>query len=88
MLNIKGKALYLPPKFLEDLRDGKTLLLIGIEARIDVLGASGIKVFHKNPGGILITPPGLALAKLFEDTLKVRFVNTSLEKLQKPYRDS
>lgn len=41
------------------------------------------KLYSQKPEGICLTPPGLALSRLFEKQLKVSFTETDLKYLQK-----
>jgi len=78
-LNIKGKAVYLPPRSLDEIRGGKAF--IPSKKETDIPPAEELtseKIFHKNPDGILLTPPGVSLANLFEDTLGTSFTKVDL----------
>ena len=78
------KGIYLPPKNLLDY----TSSLIFIPTRPNQPLPSSVETNPKelhstNPVGLLITPPGLALSKLFEKELKRPFTETTIEDLQK-----
>lgn len=77
------KGIYLPPKRLEDYTS--SLLFVPATANQPLPttastnpAASG----SQNPLGLFITPPGLALSKLFEKHLGKSFTETKLENLQ------
>jgi hypothetical protein len=42
-----------------------------------------MKLYSRKPEGIYLTPPGLALSRLFEKELNVSFTETDLKSLQK-----
>ena len=78
-----GKGVYLPPKLLKDYQsslvfvpsNAKTILPKREEVDTETLRS-------KKPEGIYLTPPGLALSRLFEKELKVSFTETNLTHLQ------
>jgi hypothetical protein len=77
------KGVYLPPNRLEDY----TSSLVFIPGKPDQLLPTSKetdpqKLQSKNPKGLLITPPGLALSKLLEKELKKPFTETDLEEFQ------
>lgn len=79
----KGKAIYLPPRRLGAIRRGK--VFIPSEKEILIPRPEQVaeeKVFLKNPKGICLTPPGVALANLFEETLRTSFTKFDLDHLQ------
>jgi hypothetical protein len=80
-LNTKG--IYLPPKYLEDYESG----LIFIPKKAEQIppkleGLKEEKLYSKNPNGLFLTPPGLALSKLFEKELGTSFTKTDLKYLK------
>jgi hypothetical protein len=82
-LDYKGKAIYLPPRYLKELKGGK--VFIPSKENLSVPPAEEIveeKVFLENPKGICLTPPGLALANLYENELKKFFTKAGLNYLQ------
>jgi hypothetical protein len=82
-LNLKGKAIYLPPRRLEEIRGGKAFIPSEKENRTPLAEElTNERILHKNPNGILLTPPGVALANLFEDTLGTSFTKVELNYLQ------
>lgn len=81
--NSKGKAIYLPPKHLEEIRSGK--VFISYEKGSSVPPPENVaeeKVFSKNPKGMCFTPPGVALVNLFEDLLGTSFTKVEVNYLQ------
>lgn len=79
----KGKAIYLPPKRLEDIKAGKVFIPSESEIVVPPLEeAAEEKIFSKNPKGAYFTPPGVALANLFEDTLGTSFTKVDMNYLQ------
>jgi len=74
-VNPKGKAIYLPPKYLEDYES--TVIFIPIKADQSLPQTRDEKV-----AGMFLTPPGLALSELFEKTLGTSFTRTDLTYLQ------
>jgi hypothetical protein len=83
-LNYKGKSIYLPPRYLKELKGGKVF----IPSKKDIIIIPPIeevaeeKVFLKNPKGICLTPPGLGLVNLFENELGTDFTRADLNYLQ------
>jgi len=78
------KGIYLPPKNLQDY----TASLVFIPTKPDQPLPTSVdtnphRLQSQNPSGLFITPPGLALAKLFEKELKRPFTETRVEDLQK-----
>lgn len=87
-LNYNGKAIYLPPKYLQDPEDSKAYIPRWENEELpkpeQIDGQQDQEtIFIKNPEGILITPPGSELTRLFEKTLKTSFTRTDLEYLQR-----
>ena len=77
------KGIHLPPKNLSDY----TSSLVFIPTRQNQPLPSSAETNPKelrsvNPPGLFITPPGLALSKLFEEELKRSFTETTLSELQ------
>jgi hypothetical protein len=84
-LDYKGKAVYLPPKYVNDpespkvympKQEGEPLPSADITQKLETQSS------HRNTQGILITPPGTELAKLIETTLGTSFLRMNLENLQ------
>ena len=82
-LKYKGKAIYLPPKYLKGLKGGTIFIPSKKEIIIPpVQEVAKEKVFLKNPNGICLTPPGLSLANLYEKELGKDFAKVNLNYLQ------
>jgi hypothetical protein len=82
-LDFQGTAVYLPPKYFPDpdavkvyipQRNGKLPTPEHIEEQDDQL-------FIQNPKGILFTPPGAEIMKLFEESLGTSFTQIDLSTL-------
>jgi len=76
------KGIYLPPKRLEDYTS--SLLFIPKTANQPLpttAKTNTTETKSQNPTGLFITPPGLALSKLFEKHLGKSFTETKLEDL-------
>lgn len=81
--NPKGKPIYLPPKSLEEIKTGRAFISSKHRASIppeEELATD--KIILKNPDGLLLTPPGVALTNLYEDTLGTSFTRLDLTDLQ------
>lgn len=84
-LEYKGKAIYLPPKYLSDPETTKIYIpRQDIEAlpTPDTIQKLVMQPSHRNAEGVLITPPAAKLVKLFETAIGTSFLNTSLLDLQ------
>lgn len=84
-LNCKGKGVYLPPKYLGTFDSGKVFLSSLDNTSVHVPRLEEIEegmIFLKNPNGVLLIPPGLALTQLFEKELGMNFTKTDMEYLQ------
>ena len=84
-LDYKGRATYLPPKYLTDPEASKAYIPKHEETRIptpEQIQKQEARFFTKDPEGILLTPPGAELAKLFEKTLETSFTRADLQYLQ------
>ena len=82
-LNYRGKAVYLPPRYLKETKGGKVfipskkcLVIPPVEKVAEE------KVFLKKPQGMCLTPPGLDLANLYENELRKDFAKVDLNYLQ------
>jgi len=81
--NLNGKGIYLPPKYLKHFES--SLIFIPSKAEQILPKPEEVeeeKLYSKNPDGIFLTPPGLALSKLFEKELGTSFTKTDLNHLQ------
>jgi len=82
-LNYKGKAIYLSPRYLKDLKDAK--VFIPSKNSLVMPPAEEVakeKIFLKNPQGMCLTPPGLDLVNLYENELGKDFAKVDLSYLQ------
>ena len=79
----KGKAIYLPPKYLKDIK-GATVFIPSKKETVlpSTEEITEEKIFLENPNGMCITPPGLGLINLFEKELKTNFLTTDITYLQ------
>lgn len=80
---LNGKGIYLPPKYLKDLES--SLIFIPAKVHQTLPKPEDIaeeKLYSKKPKGMFLTPPGLALSKLFEKTLGTSFTRTDLNYIQ------
>jgi len=78
-----SQGIYLPPKRLQDYTSSLVFVPTKPNQALPTTKETNPKELEtKNPTGLLITPPGLALSKLFEKELKKPFTETSLEDLQ------
>jgi len=80
---LNDKGIYLPPKYLRDFES--SLVFIPSKNNKTLPKPEEIdeeKLFSKNPDGLLLTPPGLALSKLFEKELGTSFTRTDINYIQ------
>jgi hypothetical protein len=85
LANVKANSqgIYLPPKRLQDYTSSLVFVPTKPDQALPTTKETDSKELEtKNPAGLLITPPGLALSKLFEKELKKTFSEISLEDLQ------
>ena len=81
-LNYKGKAIYLPPKYLKDPEANKVYISKQKDGKLpkpELTLKHENQLFFQNPQGILLTPPGAQLARLFEKRLDTNFAKTDLQ---------
>ena len=79
----KGKAIYLPPRYLTRLKGGT--IFIPSRRRTIIPHIKEIaeeKLFLEDSQGICLTPPGLGLANLYENELGKDFVKVNLNYLK------
>jgi hypothetical protein len=84
-LDFKGRAVYLPPKYLTDPNANK--VYISKQKNLDMplpdqISTQETQLFTKGNSGLLLTPPGDELTKLFENTLNTNFTGIDLKTLQ------
>ena len=85
-LDFKGNAIYLPPKYFEDPEASKIYIPKQKDAALptpEQIEKYQDRLIVENPRGLLLTPPGAELAKLFEKTLETSFNKVDFEYLQK-----
>jgi hypothetical protein len=81
-LNYKGKAIYLPPKYFKDPETSKVYVSKQNEGKLpapEEILKNENQFFLENPHGILLTPPGAQLSRLFEKRLDTSFAKTDLK---------
>jgi len=84
-LDYKGKAIYLPPRYLKDPEANKIYIpkqKDGKPPTPELILEQESQLFIQNPEGILLTPPGAEMTKLFEKTLGTSFTKVDIEYLQ------
>lgn len=84
-LGYKEKAIYLPPEYLADPEANKAYIPKNKESELptpEQIQGKENRFFIQIPQGILPTPPGSELAKLFEKTLETSFTKADLQYLQ------
>jgi hypothetical protein len=82
-LNYRGRGIYLPPRYLKELKSGT--VYIPAENTQTIPPAKEVAqegVFLKNPNGMCLTPSGLGLANLYERELGTDFARADLYYLQ------
>ncbi len=81
-LGYRGKAIYLPPKYFENPEANKAYLPKRLEEKPpepNLILKQENQFFLNYPEGILFTPPGAQLTKLFEKRLGISFTQVNLE---------
>lgn len=84
-LDYRGKTVYLPPKYLNDPESTKAYvprLRIGKLPPPEQTQKLETQPSSRNSQGIIITPPGAELTRLFEDTLQTSFTKVDLDYLK------
>lgn len=84
-LQYEGKAVYLPPKYFKDQEENRVYIPKQKDGQIptpEQIQEQENKLFIKNPNGLLLTPPGAELTKLFEKILETTFTRIDLRHLQ------
>ena len=83
---LKGKGVYLPPHYLEELSGGLVFVSTKDEVyvpTVDEVGEAEDRVFLKNPSGVCLVPSGVALTNLLERELGTSFAKVNLEYLER-----
>ena len=81
-LGYKGNAIYLPPKYFRGAEKNKLYIAKQQKEELpdpELIFNQENQFFIKNPEGILITPPGAQLTKIFEKRLKSSFTQADLK---------
>ena len=92
-LEYRGDTIYLPPRFFNTANTYKAyipkdkLKILPIADILPKQKPDFLIDYIKNPSAVLITPPGVELAILFEKTLKIDFAKLSLQDLQRRLPD-
>jgi hypothetical protein len=84
-LDYEGKAIYLPPKYNKDPEANKAYIPKQNEGKMptpEQIQEQETKLFIENPQGMLLTPLGGELTRLFEKTLETSFTRIDLQHLQ------
>jgi hypothetical protein len=84
-LGCRGKAVYLPPKYLNDPESTKAYVPRQKTGKLpppEQTQRLETQPFSGSSQGIIITPPGAGLTRLFEDTLQTSFTKVDLAHLQ------
>jgi len=83
-LGYEGNPVYLPPKYVENLEDTKIFISKQKNGPYPTPEQTQTKdqPLITNPEGLLLTPPGADLVKLFEKTLETTFTRVNLEYLK------
>ena len=81
-LNLTEKGVYLPPRNIKN--SDSSLLFIPETPKTPLPNKEEIneKLYNQQKTGILLTPPGFALSKLFEKQLGMSFIGTDLADLK------
>lgn len=76
-----GKAVYLSPRYFKDPEAGKAYIPKQKEGQLptpEQIQNQETRVFIENPPGMLVTPPGAELTKLFERNLGISFTRVDM----------
>jgi len=82
-LGYKGKGIYVSPRTLQEFTS--PILFIPYEIDITIPPTEEVtteKIFHENPKGICLTPPGLDLASILEQKIGGNIFTTDLNQLR------
>jgi len=80
-LDLTEKGVYLPPKNLQNLETSLIFIPKTSKATLPLPQETAEKLYTQQQNGILLTPPGLALANLFQQELNNQFTRLSLTEL-------
>jgi hypothetical protein len=81
-LNSDEKGVYLPPQNLLDFNSSLVFVPKTVKTPLPTAGETNEKLFTEKKTGLLLTPPGLALSKMFEQELGLSFRKISLPQVQ------
>lgn len=84
-LGYKGKGIYLPPKYLKNFDSSKVYISAREDTKLpspEYIQKVEDKIILKNPEGLLITPQGAELARLFEATIGTNFTKVDLQYIE------
>lgn|GEM_PF-832123 len=84
-MDYKGNPIYLPPKYFTNPENTKAYIPKQNETALptpEQIQKQETQTFTTNPTGILITPPGAEVTKLFEKTLDTNFAKIDLQYLR------
>jgi O-antigen/teichoic acid export membrane protein len=83
--NYEGKAVFLPPRYFSDPEASKAYISKQKNAKLpapEQIQQQETNLIIDNPQGVLLTPPGAELTKLFETTLETSFTRIDLQYLK------
>jgi hypothetical protein len=79
-----SRGIYLPPKRLKDYHSSLVFIPRKASDPLPKREETDKEKLHmENPSGLLLTPPGLALSRLFENRLRTSFTETDFSYLQR-----
>jgi len=84
-LDYRGDAAYLPPKYFANPENTRVYVAKQKDLPLpspEQIQKNESQLFLRDPQGVLLTPPGAELLKLFERTLETNFTKVDLEYLQ------
>jgi len=81
--DLSARGIYLPPRYLKDFES--SLVFIPSKDERTLPKPEEVeeeKLYSKTPNGVFLTPPGIALAKIFEKEIGTSFTKTDLNYVQ------
>ncbi len=81
-LNYRGKGIYLPPRKLKELKEGRLFISAKEETVVPAVEELSQEKAFINPHGLYLTPLGQGLVNLFEKELGTELFKTDLDYLQ------
>jgi hypothetical protein len=81
--NLKESGIYLPPVNLKDVNSSLVFLPNCPNAPFPSIEETTDLLLLKEKNGVLLTPPGLSLSRLFEQALGISFCKVNLEYVQR-----